>query len=83
MDPDALTQTLGLFALLFTLAVAVRVWWDDRVADMHREFEERFPGECSVCSYHRYGVQHGHVRPGKPPPEHECARRGRAARGTD
>jgi hypothetical protein len=35
-----------------------------------REFEERFPGRCPICAYHRYGIVEGHVRADEPVPDH-------------
>lgn len=28
---------------------------------MVKDFEEKFPGKCMICSYHRFGVSHGYV----------------------
>lgn len=28
---------------------------------MFADFEKRFPGECPLCSFHRYGLQNGYV----------------------
>ena len=35
-----------------------------------REFAEAFPGKCFICSYHRYGIEHGLTS--KPLGEHDC-----------
>ena len=35
------------------------------------EFEEKFPGRCIICSYHRFGLQEGYVDPGTKPDKHE------------
>lgn len=34
------------------------------------DFQRKFPGRCMICSYHRYGISHGHTS--GPCPEHEC-----------
>jgi hypothetical protein len=39
------------------------------------EFLKRFPGRCPVCSFHRYGLREGFVRPGEKPAPHKCAER--------
>jgi hypothetical protein len=36
------------------------------------EFQEKFPGECMLCSYHRFGVREGYVKPGTQVKEHDC-----------
>lgn len=35
------------------------------------EFVHRFPTRCPICSFHRYGISHGHVDPTEPVPKHE------------
>lgn len=40
--------------------------------DMARDFAQKFPGRCLICSYHYYGISHGHVDPGTPVAEHFC-----------
>lgn len=36
------------------------------------DFQATFPGRCPLCSHHRYGVIHGHAKPGTRPPPHDC-----------
>lgn len=35
------------------------------------EFERKFPGKCIICSYHAYGINHGHVKPSEPVSPHD------------
>ena len=43
--------------------LAATIWADISfrrgVARMAREFAREFPGRCLVCSFHRFGVEHG------------------------
>ena len=41
------------------------------VEKMLDEFEERFPGKCPICSYHRFGLTHGYEKKLKPK-KHYC-----------
>jgi hypothetical protein len=36
------------------------------------EFIEKFPGRCMICSYHWYGITHGHCSPYEPVSPHYC-----------
>jgi hypothetical protein len=54
-------QAIGAYAALIVGGIALTAWIVHR--DMRRmveEFERLFPGECLICSYHRYGVMEGH-----------------------
>jgi hypothetical protein len=53
-------------------ALGMHVFIRASAKSMLQEFIERFPGECPICSYHRYGMLHGFIRPGIEPPEHRC-----------
>lgn len=48
--------------------------YTNRKADdeMLREFARMFPGECPVCSLHRFGVWFGHEAKNTSPPPHTC-----------
>ncbi len=41
--------------------------WAERTLD---EFEERFPGSCPICAYHRFGLMEGYES--GPVQEHSC-----------
>jgi len=36
-----------------------------------QDWETNFPNKCIVCSYHRYGYEHG-MTADEQPPKHEC-----------
>jgi hypothetical protein len=36
------------------------------------DFQDRFPDRCPICSYHSYGITHGHLDPEEPVPPHRC-----------
>lgn len=40
-----------------------------------KEFSEIFPGKCFICSYHRFGYEHGMTNKRKPEP-HDCIDKG-------
>jgi len=40
--------------------------------DLLAEFTAKFPGECPICSYHRYGIMNSYLDPDEPVPEHDC-----------
>ncbi len=40
--------------------------------EMIDQFQKMFPGECMICSYHRYGLQEGHLKAGSKPESHIC-----------
>lgn len=44
-----------------------RCIWDK----MLREFQERFPGRCPICSFHFWGFECGREK-FREPPEHNC-----------
>lgn len=50
-----------------------------RIAARDAEFVRLFPGRCPVCSYHRYGDNHGFKGP--PPGPHACPERLARLRG--
>lgn len=35
-------------------------------------FIRRFLGKCMICSYHRFGMEHGFVRLNESPEPHHC-----------
>lgn len=43
--------------------------WDKRVV---RDFARTFPGRCPICSYHRFGLQHGYAADAGLA-DHECS----------
>lgn len=47
------------------------------------DFQEKFPGRCPICSFHRYGVMHGHLSPDDPIQEHDCLERRAHAVGSE
>lgn len=63
--------------LAFALWGGERMLSDGRPLNVLEQFERRFPGRCAICSYHRYGVTHGHVAPGVPVDAHEGCPEGR------
>lgn len=42
----------------------------NRTKEIVDEFIRLFPDRCMICSYHRYGICHGHTI--GPVPEHDC-----------
>ena len=38
---------------------------------MLERFCKHFPDKCPICSYHRYGVMHSHIKPNEPIPDHD------------
>lgn len=38
------------------------------------QFRQQFPGRCMICSYHRYGYDHGFEQ-SPTPPAHRCIER--------
>lgn len=53
----------------FTAIIAyftVGIMGDRRMRQLMRDFEERFPGRCFLCSWYRHVVM-------CPPPEHDCS----------
>ncbi|CAB4203410.1 hypothetical protein UFOVP1382_28 [uncultured Caudovirales phage] len=65
-------MTVALIVTLTVVAVLAIVAWmrreDRRMVD---DFMKRFPGECMICSMHRFGYQEGYERVPTPPP-HDC-----------
>lgn len=60
------------------LVLALRGWrrkhlrtMDEVVTDMVYGFREEFPGKCMICSFHRYGRDHGMTLEPEPAP-HDC-----------
>ena len=54
-----LVALLAVIPVLWVLLVRARM---KREAErMVEEFQRNFPGQCLICSYHRYGVMGGHV----------------------
>jgi hypothetical protein len=70
-----------LLALVLATSLLVGVWLLERRAtrDTVDSFERLFPGECLICSYHRYGYQNGHEL-SPHPPQHDCAKPSGGAR---
>lgn len=48
----------------------IRVALKRDAENMVEEFQRSFPGQCMICSYHRYGLREGHVS-GKVK-DHDC-----------
>jgi len=59
---------------LYLAGLCWRIWLEakDSAREEVRVFAHTFPGRCLVCSYHRYGVDYGHVDPAERPPAHVC-----------
>jgi hypothetical protein len=72
-------------ALLNLSALALNVWSIVRLASARRQlqrgqlaFQDRFPGQCPLCSLRRYGREHGIPHAFGPAPEHPCPERDRS-----
>lgn len=48
--------------------------WLFTTEDMAKEFEEKFPNKCMICSYHRFGYAQGYTDDPMPEP-HDCIER--------
>jgi len=50
-------------------------WFKNRDnRDLIQAFHEQFPDKCPICSYHRYGITHGHIEAGTPVAYHANCR---------
>lgn len=63
---------------LARLVLALRRWrrkhlrtTSEIAEDMCRDFAKTFPGKCMICSYHRFGRDHGMTTEPEPAP-HDC-----------
>lgn len=65
---------LGVLLTLPVLWLKIRELMKREAERMVEEFRRNFPGQCLICSYHRYGVMEGHV-PGKVE-VHDCIEQG-------
>lgn len=62
---------LSIVAVVIILFVSMTTALAREDAEFLRRFQQAFPNQCFVCSYHRYGVRHGHTS--GPVPDHDCA----------
>lgn len=60
----------ALLLLLVLVAMLIRAAMKRDAENMVEEFQRSFPGQCMICSYHRYGLREGHVS-GKVK-DHDC-----------
>lgn len=66
----------GLVTTLILLGWIAWLRWQARETKRLIEgFEQRFPGECVICSFHAYGVREGFC--GGPVHRHTCAKESR------
>lgn len=72
----ALLVALGGFAAV-AIAYVVR---QERTsaATMIADFQQAFPGQCPICSFHRFGLSHGMTRQAEPA-SHACPEHGELA----
>lgn len=40
------------------------------------DFQRQFPDRCPICSFHNYGISHGHLNPNHPISPHRCPHHG-------
>lgn len=70
---------IALLVVLPVLWILFRALVMQDAERMVEEFQRTFPGQCLICSYHRYGVMEGHVSgEGK---DHNCVGHGENHRG--
>ena len=60
----------GVVCILLLVKIVHDIYWDRATKSMLKDFEEAFPDRCPYCSFHRYGIQNGYVKPDEPPPKH-------------
>jgi len=70
-------MTALVAASVLLVAITAILWlieiWHRRAAERRmRDFAERFPGKCLICSYHRWGISQGFEKPGSKPELHQC-----------
>lgn len=67
MIPLLFAASMILFGILFA-------FWITRFSTRTtlKEFERMFPGQCPICSLHRFGVREGYERNPFPPPHAGC-----------
>ncbi len=68
------TAAISVFAIVKLLR---RVMFESREQSRQfiREFQRSFPGRCIICSYHEYGVSHGHIGFGELVEAHVCSQK--------
>jgi len=71
---QAQAVALGVLLTLPVLWLKIRALMKREAERMVEEFQRNFPGQCLICSYHRYGVMEGHVS-GKAK-DHDCIEQG-------
>jgi hypothetical protein len=54
------------------LVSALRLWHFRHEIRLKEEFERDFPDKCFLCSYYRYGYEHGLCPAPEAPPHAEC-----------
>ena len=71
VDPYTVAMFVSVMSVAAGVAIGVKAWLDASARKMIEDFERAFPGKCPICSYHRFGWQHGFERDPEPPP-HIC-----------
>jgi len=62
---------VAFFAVIVLVDFLQRRWAKKTL----EEFVDRFPDQCGVCAFWRWGVLHGHIDSKDPRPVHECQER--------
>lgn len=65
---------IALWVIPVLWVLLVRTLMKRKAERMVEEFQRTFPGQCLICSYHRYGVMEGLVS-GKVK-DHDCIEQG-------
>lgn len=72
MSDSLLLKLPILLGAIIASGLCLIVYFRRSGSEMLDEYEQAFPGKCSVCSYHAYRIREGRADPSTVPADHRC-----------